>query len=219
MKTYKAFIASAVFISLALALCACSIVTGNPTVSPDISPDISPVASERETLIARFEEAEMAYGWFTGHALVKTDRSDGLKIDQNQYYRVEDEKLQTRSELSAYLCSLFGDKKADELMESTTSEGLQIFSEEDGKLYNLDGYIGQVSYDEGERSFTDIKIDGDNAAFTLELSADPYGDNSLGYLLLLDYTAQRVDGLWQFPDFSLPIIEYIENAPDSREAA
>lgn len=219
MKKSATVFISSILLCLTLGLSACGVATVKPTVSPDVSPGGDVTSDdEQEALIARFSQAEMAYGWFTAHALVKTDTSDKLEIEGNSYFRVTDERFQTRSELLGYLRTLFDNATAEKLMTLTSGE-LQIFPEVDGKLYNLGGFIGQVSYDEGERKFTDVKIDGDSASFTLEISTEPVEGGDYGYLLLLDYTAKKVDGLWQFPNFTLPIIEYMNNAPSSHKTA
>lgn len=157
----------------------------------------------------RFNVAEEVYSWFTGYGEIEMDHDDKIEFELGYhvgyYARVIQNDISTMKELSDYVQLYFEDDLCNELLNYNVEEGIPLFREYDGVLYCFAGYVGLLSYDDGDKV---ISIDGskeeDSITVHVHYTVTIFEESRE---LELFYTIEKGnDGIWRFDsNFVLPI--------------
>lgn len=181
---------------LLMLLSSCSTVEEkNPFVSSsvEISSDegINYIKSKSpEELIGR---AKTAYGWF---AMVPLEVEYDLQkeIDGVIYYKVADDRYDTREKLDEYLHTIF----SNDIIKGMWGE-YPIYKELDGFLYCTDGGRGQDIFIEDER-YDAEEISDDKVVYTVTVTYSPESgedENPREY----EFVMEKIDNNWVFTSF------------------
>lgn len=168
-----------------------------------------------------FNQAISAYSWFTPYV---TDgiynAEDSTELDGYTYFKallqkgVDEEGspifLESQAELTEYLTKIFTVTTANNILRTEGSNGEQIFTEVDGKLYRIGGFTSE--YTNGNVQFSyQITLKSDKkATLTVTVEKDAEGSEvNAAY----DCSLARTEDGWRFDTFELPIV-YIKENPD-----
>ncbi|MEA4987207.1 MAG: hypothetical protein VB095_04045 [Anaerovorax sp.] len=189
-----------------LTLCMVLIITGCAKNSKN---NIEYEKNFEQMISDRFTVAEEVYSWFTGYGEIEMDHDDKIEFELEYhvgyYARVIQNDISTMEELSDYLHQYFEDSLCNELLNYSVEKDLPLFKEYDGVLYCFAGYVGLLSYDDGDKV---ISIDDSKQEDSITVHVH-YTVTIFEELRELDlyYTIEKGDdGIWRFDsNFVLPI--------------
>ena len=108
-----------------------------PTPAPTSTPASGADEPADEAILAAYEKAEEAWGWFE-IAPMPLDRDDQRTVGEQVYCRVDYPGIKTLADLRGYLKSLFSDGLVEELLPVDGTQYVEL----DGALYTIDGGRG-----------------------------------------------------------------------------
>lgn len=151
-----------------------------------------------EEILAAYDRAEEAYGWFDLDPLPST--GEALPLDGADYYQVDYPGMETLEDLRAYLRRLFSAELTDELL-SLGGESL-YYRDVDGALHV--SFSGRER-DAGKGASRVEAVQLDSRTYALEVSVEllnEAGDAVTG-LECWSFPYSYVDGRWVFTEFQL----------------
>ncbi len=161
-----------------------------------------------------FEETEEAASWFTGYSDEGTGGKqipDGVErqivLSDGTDYELMQCGYNTKAEMEAYLHTMFSDDIVKAIVERKTAEGHLVVDEFDGRLYKRGGYIGLVTLDNGEYSFSQVSSTDTKKVYRMVYIAN----NNEGKACceqVYDYTVEYDGQNWKFTSFVIPCSLY-----------
>lgn len=207
LKFGKIITATAVFVCLAVFLCACGKDAETETTGPSYPEPWSEAQvftmpteppepasgsaetdkeSDAETALRRIETAHAVFGLFL-ESRPQLDKEDSVEVEQGLFaYRVADTHFDTMEKLHAYVSGYF----SEDIVQNLFNIG--IFTEVDGKLYAVDVSMREPSESELHVEVTE-KTDKEEH-YRLTVGEDPKKTYEFVY-------AKQKDGSWVFTKF------------------
>jgi len=215
----KHMLLTALALTVALSGCAprpaaeSAVPTPAVTPAPTPEPTVAPERLSDEEVLAAYEQAAEAYGWFTGHFEWTDTFLDGEDVETRpgpaapelEYCRVVRPGLDNLDALREYLESLFSDEIVDSLLTEDTE--VPSFVETEKGLYILCAGVGDglsekgavtsvtVSWPEGEAGCV-VRV----AQERLEWSQDT-GTSTVVGEWVYEFPYQKVGDKWVFTHF------------------
>ncbi|HBB29060.1 MAG TPA: VWA domain-containing protein [Clostridiales bacterium] len=163
-----------------------------------------------EAILKIFNEAEIAYSWFTGYGEIGLNNKS-IKIDKNKYVEVKHDNIVTKNDLKDYISIYFDEKTVDELINTKIDEKYNLFIDFEGKLDCFGVYVAQINYADAKKEFKIIKNNDNKNTITVDIKckvimASP--EKSISY----NYVYEKLDNnKWVFTNYQLPAKYCIDN--------
>lgn len=170
-----------------------------PTPAPTSTPTSGGDEPADEAILAAYEKAEEAWGWFE-IAPMPLDRDDQRTVGEQVYCRVDYPGIKTLADLRGYLKSLFSDGLVEELLPVDGTQYVEL----DGALYTIDGGRG-ADITKGEETVQVLR-DGTPGRCTVRVTVevlDPQQGFSVVGSETHDFLYEQVGERWIFTTFSM----------------
>ena len=151
-----------------------------------------------EEILAVYDRAEDAYGWFYLETLPGGQES--CVIDGWTYYQVQEPGMETMTDLRAYLRGLFSEELVDTLLSTGGSHPL--YQEIEGSLYVLPSNRERNSA-RGVPAVQIVQVS--DTAYTVDVTVDLLdgpGGTATG-VASYTFPYELVEGQWVFTDFQM----------------
>lgn len=168
------------------------------------------------SIMKAFNEAEIAYSWFTGYGEIDFKGEEyTIEFNNQKYYEVDQNDIVTMNDLKDYLSKYFDDKTVDELMnlKADLYGEYDIFIDYEGKLYALGGYVHQISYTFAEKEFKIIKDNDSKYIISVDIKCRGV-INSPEKSISYDYIYEKLNNKWIFTNYQLPAKYCRENGSE-----
>ncbi len=163
----------------------------------------------RDTVTQLISSASEAYSWFTPY--VKTDITSSeeyILSGDTQYFKTFIPEITTQAELEARLRACFTEDAVSDILKLTGESGEPIFTEQEGILYRLGGFTSEYTNSDVQFTFEIKSASDESATVTVTVEKTPDGED---IELTYDCRIKKVDDIWLFDSFELPIAHFTEN--------
>jgi hypothetical protein len=151
-----------------------------------------------DEVIAAYERADEAYGWFKLNTLPCS--SSAVTVDGTLYQRVDYSGINTLEDLKTYLRDLFSEEIVQELLPSDAKT--PQYRDIDGVLYEMPGSRGTDIY-KGESTVAVSQTGDDSYAVNVTVELLDQDLTTVTGMECFSFPYEKQNGRWVFTDFDL----------------